>query len=230
MRADLGAERRDLVAVLARVAGEEANLEMGDADRAEPALVMVAFTGDGYPKRPTYEWTLDLKDVYFMNSLRALSALWLEAPLLDGPLVFAKYHPALVPELRARFPDRRFFLYVVRDDAPGGDELIGGAPRGHSSAGEKAVEPLAALSGGRGHCALPLSCAAPAVAAKAPRLSASPRGGRSPMRSRPTICRKRSVVPKRRGRPGVSWRSTSVIRPRRSRLSSTASQLTPLLA
>jgi hypothetical protein len=91
-------------------------------DRAEPAVVMIAFTHDGYPSRPTYRWTLDLKDVYFMNSVRALSALWLDSPRLDGPLVFAKYHPAIVPELRARFPNRRFFLYVVRDDA-GGDEL-----------------------------------------------------------------------------------------------------------
>ena len=38
LRADLGAERRDLVAVLARIAGEEANLEMGDADRAEASV------------------------------------------------------------------------------------------------------------------------------------------------------------------------------------------------
>jgi hypothetical protein len=89
-----------------------------------PAVVMIAFTGDGYPRRPTYRWTLDLKDVYFMNSVRALSALWLDSPTLDGDLVFAKYHPALVPELRARFASRRFFVYVVRDQAPGGDELL----------------------------------------------------------------------------------------------------------
>ena len=38
LRADLGAERRDLVAVLVRVAGEETDLEMGDADRAEASV------------------------------------------------------------------------------------------------------------------------------------------------------------------------------------------------
>jgi hypothetical protein len=95
-----------------------------DAKKNGPALVMVAFTHDGYPKRPTYRWTLDLKDVYFMNSVRALSAVGLDSPRLDGPIVFAKYHPALVPELRERFKDRRFFLYTVKDGEGGGDTLL----------------------------------------------------------------------------------------------------------
>jgi hypothetical protein len=88
------------------------------------ALVMVAFTRDGHPNRPTYVWTLTLRDLFFMNSIRALSALWLNSPNLDDQVLFAKYHPALVPELRRQFPDRRLFLYVVRDGEAGGDQVI----------------------------------------------------------------------------------------------------------
>jgi hypothetical protein len=35
------------------------------------------------------------------------------SPDLDGPVVFARYHPALMHEIRARFPDRQLWLYLM---------------------------------------------------------------------------------------------------------------------
>ena len=84
--------------------------------RDGPALVMVAFAQDRPPTRVTYFWTTFLRDTTWRNSVRALSALAVNTPRLTGDVVFAKYHPALVPELHARFPERELWLYVVEDD------------------------------------------------------------------------------------------------------------------
>jgi hypothetical protein len=35
---------------------------------------------------------------------------------LDGHIVFAKYHPALVAELQRRFPSRATLVYLMADD------------------------------------------------------------------------------------------------------------------
>jgi hypothetical protein len=86
--------------------------------RGDDALAMVAFRDERLPERRTYVWTSFLRESIWRNSVRALSALAVNSPELDGRVVFAKYHPALVADLRARFPGRRLFLYVV-DDAAG---------------------------------------------------------------------------------------------------------------
>lgn len=85
------------------------------------AVVMVAFRHDHVAARSSYFWTSFLHDATWRNSVRALSALALNGPHLDGPVVFAKFHPAFVEELRARFPARALWLYIVEDD--GADRL-----------------------------------------------------------------------------------------------------------
>ena len=96
------------------------------ADRFPPgnSLVMVAFKTDGVPMHHL-RWTgftsPDPKSRW-RNSVRALSALMLNAPSDDGPLVFAKYHPAMVDELRARFPNHALYIYLL-GDRPEADQL-----------------------------------------------------------------------------------------------------------
>jgi hypothetical protein len=80
-----------------------------------PALMMVAFRDNPPPEGPTYYWTSFLRNVYWQDAIRALGALSLDGPRLDRQVVFAKYHPALVPELRARFPDRMLWIWIVDD-------------------------------------------------------------------------------------------------------------------
>jgi hypothetical protein len=84
----------------------------------DDALVMVAFRNARLPERPTYFWTSFLKQAIWRNSVRANAAVGANDPFLAGRVVFAKFHPALVAELRERFPSRRLFLYVVEDDRP----------------------------------------------------------------------------------------------------------------
>lgn len=85
------------------------------------ALVMLAFSKDPLPIRSLW-WTTRLvhEGSSWLESQRAGGALALNSPALDGPVVFAKFHPALVDELHERFPDRRLWLYVeasrVEDD------------------------------------------------------------------------------------------------------------------
>jgi hypothetical protein len=76
------------------------------------SLVMVAFTHEPAPIRPLFWTTRQIREGNWMRDLRAGAALSANAPLLDGPVVFAKFHPALVGELRERFPGRQLWIYV----------------------------------------------------------------------------------------------------------------------
>ncbi|HEX3127495.1 MAG TPA: hypothetical protein VH394_09200 [Thermoanaerobaculia bacterium] len=76
-----------------------------------PALVLVAFA----PGTPIgrYRYTSFLHKVTWAENIRALSALGLNSPNLDGPVVFARYHPGLMSEIRTRYPDRQLWLYLT---------------------------------------------------------------------------------------------------------------------
>jgi 4-amino-4-deoxy-L-arabinose transferase-like glycosyltransferase len=84
-----------------------------------PALVVVAFTHGSPVGR--YRYTSFLHEVVWAQNIRALGALGVNSPDLDGPVVFARYHPALMAEIRARFPDRQLWFYLV---GTGGDDLL----------------------------------------------------------------------------------------------------------
>ena len=86
----------------------------------ERSLVLVAF-GPG-DLRSHHDVTTFMENVVWLKNIRALGALAANTPDLSGPVVFARYHPGLVRELRARFPDRRLQLYVVGTDVP--DRLV----------------------------------------------------------------------------------------------------------
>ncbi len=77
------------------------------------ALVMLAFSKEPLPIRSLW-WTTRLVHAgsSWLDGQRAGGALALNTPMLDGPIVFAKFHPALVDELHQQFPDRRLWLYV----------------------------------------------------------------------------------------------------------------------
>jgi hypothetical protein len=84
----------------------------------QPALVMVAFADDGVPVH-RLKWTgFTSREAVprWINSIRTLSALAENTPNVDGPIVFAKYHPALVSALGSRFADRAMYVYVVARD------------------------------------------------------------------------------------------------------------------
>lgn len=94
--------------------------KLAAAWKKPPALVLVAF-GPG-DVRSHHDYTTFLEDVVWLKNIRALAALGANTPDLAGPVVFARYHPALMRELRARFPDRRLELYVVGSGVP--DRLV----------------------------------------------------------------------------------------------------------
>lgn len=78
------------------------------------AVVMVAFGPDDL-YNPKLGWTAIVPDgAMWMLNIRALAALAQNpVDLRDaGDVVFAKFHPALASELRARFPDRALWLYT----------------------------------------------------------------------------------------------------------------------
>ncbi len=83
-----------------------------------PALVMVAFGRDDL-YNPKMGWTAIVPDgAMWMLNIRALAALaenpvGIEGSIEDARVVFAKFHPALVDDLKARFPNRKLFLYVA---------------------------------------------------------------------------------------------------------------------
>ena len=85
--------------------------------RAGKALVMVAFGGDDI-HNPELGWTAKVPTGgMWILSIRALGALAQNPPILDdAEVVFAKFHPALVPELQRRFPDRALWLFVTNSD------------------------------------------------------------------------------------------------------------------
>jgi len=78
-----------------------------------PALVLVAFRTQRLKKPPdsvtgtgVFGWS---------NGIRILSAQQMNRPLLDGPIVFARYHPALIPAVQRSFPERKLLVYVMAD-------------------------------------------------------------------------------------------------------------------
>jgi hypothetical protein len=78
------------------------------------ALVLVAFRTASVTN-PPYFWT-GPPIGFWTNGVRILGAQSANAPLLDGPLVFARYHPALLDSLRESFPSRRMVVYLAADD------------------------------------------------------------------------------------------------------------------
>jgi hypothetical protein len=95
--------------------------------REKDALVLVAFRSKVPPRFPTFRWTSFIEQTYFSNNVRATSAVAANDARMQGRVVFGKYHPALVPELRERFAGRELWLYVIEDDpARGwdGDTLV----------------------------------------------------------------------------------------------------------
>jgi hypothetical protein len=81
-----------------------------------PALVMVAFPSRLEPM-PSLYWTTPLiHDGKWLDSIRALGALGVNSPWLDGKVVFAKFHPGLVDELRVSFPGRSMWIYFMGSD------------------------------------------------------------------------------------------------------------------
>lgn len=82
-----------------------------------PAVVMVAFGRDDLVN-PELGWTavVPTASVWMLN-IRAQAALAENAAVIDeGEIVFAKYHPALVADLKRRFPTRAFYFYVLTAD------------------------------------------------------------------------------------------------------------------
>jgi hypothetical protein len=83
-----------------------------------PALVMVVFGPDDV-HNPELGWTSVVPaGSTWMLDIRAMAALAENATTVaDGEIVFAKFHPALVDELVARYPGRALYLYVANADA-----------------------------------------------------------------------------------------------------------------
>jgi hypothetical protein len=80
------------------------------------AVVMVMF-GEDDVESPKLTWATHLGASTWIPSIRAMGALGLNGPRVDDQMiVFAKFHPALVPALRARFPKRGFYFYVDHAD------------------------------------------------------------------------------------------------------------------
>ena len=81
-----------------------------------PALVLVAFT----PGTPVehYRYTTTMPHMGWTANIRALGALGLNSANLDGPVIFGRYHPGLMSEIRARFPKRQLWLYVIGIEPP----------------------------------------------------------------------------------------------------------------
>ncbi|HEX7664848.1 MAG TPA: hypothetical protein VF407_10065 [Polyangiaceae bacterium] len=89
------------------------------------SVVMVAFANDGLPMHPLRVTGFTSKSPHSVwhNGVRALGALVLDSPdPQKDEIVFAKFHPALVSDLRTRFPNRTFYVYVLHDD-PADDRL-----------------------------------------------------------------------------------------------------------
>lgn len=99
------------------------------ADLAErwdgpPAMVMVAFRTPMLPLRADQlSWTGIDNAFGWSNGIRIGGAFAQNSPMLDGRLVFAKFHVAFVPELRRRFPGRVLLMYLMADDRRN-DQLV----------------------------------------------------------------------------------------------------------
>jgi hypothetical protein len=81
-----------------------------------PAVVMVAFGRDDV-RSPSLVATGAASEGSWLLGIRALAALGENEPAVDrGGVVFAKFHPALVDELSARFPGRSLWVYTAWAD------------------------------------------------------------------------------------------------------------------
>lgn len=91
-------------------------VRLRDGWKEEPALVLVAFGGGEVHARHTY--TTFMREVRWIDNIRGLAALSANEPHLRGPVVYARYHPTLMPALRERFPNRKLVLYVMMTAGP----------------------------------------------------------------------------------------------------------------
>jgi hypothetical protein len=86
-------------------------VHVADAWTDQPALVLVAFAPEEL--RAEHTLTTFMEEVVWLDNIRALAALAANRPDLSGPVVFARYHPGLMHDLRAQFPKRKRFLYIA---------------------------------------------------------------------------------------------------------------------
>ena|GEM_PF-3029592 len=86
------------------------------------AVVMVAFRTQGRLLKDEVSWTA-VDVIAWTNGVRIVGAQAANSPFLDGRIVYARFHPALVPLIREQFPDRRILLYIAGDD-PQHDEVL----------------------------------------------------------------------------------------------------------
>lgn len=91
--------------------------------RGPPALVLVAFRTRTWAVPPdSLAWTGYEVLGGFPNGTRIGGAFAQNTPGLDGPVVFAKFHDSLVPDLRAAFPGRVVLFYAMGDEPA--DDLV----------------------------------------------------------------------------------------------------------
>ncbi len=112
-----------------------------------PSLVMIAFASDGLPMRPLRVTGFTPKGPHavWRNGVRALGALVVNSTdPHEDEVVFAKFHPALVSDLRNNFPNRTLYVYVLHDD-PADDRLE--AYRGERWSDGAAVAPKVNFDG-----------------------------------------------------------------------------------
>jgi hypothetical protein len=100
---------------------DERFIELRDHYRGPAALVLIAF-GD-YQSTSVPNKLTGTGVWHWPNGIRILSAQAANTPLLDGRLVFGRYHPALVAEAQREFPGRKVFVYLMSEE-PRDDSLI----------------------------------------------------------------------------------------------------------
>jgi hypothetical protein len=80
------------------------------------AIVMVGFGPDDLHNPKLGVTSIIPRDAYWMPNIRATAPLSLNSPYLDDTLLFAKFHPAIVREIKERFPDRTLYVYTLYVD------------------------------------------------------------------------------------------------------------------
>ena len=78
-----------------------------------PAVVLVSFTSEGIFS-PDHSWTAVPVGAW-TNGVRILAAQAANSAMLDDHLIFGRYHPALMDDLRRQMPERKFLLYIAAD-------------------------------------------------------------------------------------------------------------------
>ena len=105
------------------------------------AVVMVAFKTDGLPMHylRVTGFTSHSPHSVWHNSVRVLGALVMNSPdPKSDRVVFAKYHPAFVSQLRDEFPNHVLYMYIAGDN-PDDDRIE--AYRGEKWADPNAMPP-----------------------------------------------------------------------------------------